>query len=291
LSGTLLQASALFLLGALTSLVATRMSMPLALRLGAVDQPNPDVSTHVRPTPLLGGLGMIAGTLAALGSVAAEPELLICGGFLLLLALALYKDISRRDVFPVFQMLVQFGACVAVVIGLDDERRLGPMTTLLVAIPGVALINAVNFLDVMDGLCASVALIIGLGFWLVASHPAGMALSAGCLGFLFWNRPRARVFMGDAGSFFIALLLFALGVQTLLVRPSAWAPVTLLYVVPLGELAFTCAVRLARGRGVMSGDDSHASLLLLNSGTRGPEVVALFASMAALCTGAALLLD
>jgi UDP-N-acetylmuramyl pentapeptide phosphotransferase/UDP-N-acetylglucosamine-1-phosphate transferase len=275
----------LLLWSALSSVILTRIAMPLAFALRAVDQPNPDVRTHTRSTPLLGGLGIAGGAAIALLLEAREWDAFTIGGYAILLALGAHKDISRKDVRVPFQLAVQGVACVLVLMGEGNWTKLPAWEPVVLVLAGMMLINAVNFLDVLDGLCACVAAIVAAGFAIVTGNVAGFALSGACIGFLAWNRPRARIFMGDVGSFFIGLTLFRIAVGLSAAKPGITVDEAICLVllgVPLIELLGTTAMRLVRSRTVWVGDNSHLSLLLLNSGRSPWMVLALFGATATL---------
>jgi UDP-GlcNAc:undecaprenyl-phosphate GlcNAc-1-phosphate transferase len=243
-----------------------------------VDAPNPDVRTHTRATPLLGGAGIIAGALTYFSwpGIGIGWPWTTWTGLALLCTLGAFKDVTRRNVLPVIQLLVQAGACLLL---LHSHSIDGVVPMFGLTIAGVVLINGVNFLDVSDGLCASVAAVMGLGFWLVFGDNAGIALCAGCLGFLAWNRPRARIFMGDVGSFFIGGVLCVLALDAF-ERGATVMAVGSLLILPALEMAVTLGVRLLRTRGLTQGDDSHLSLRLLNKGVSPWAVVVLLVAVA-----------
>ena len=141
--------------------------------------------------------------------------------------------------------------------------------------------NAFNFLDNMDGLSAGVAAVCTTAFlittliihqWFVAASLA-MLLGA-TLGFLFWNFPPAKIFMGDSGSLVIGFILGVLTVRTTFLPPgvdwgagwyAVFAPVIVL-ALPLYDLLVVSAIRLSRGKSPFVGDTNHFSHRLVSRG-------------------------
>ena len=263
------------LAGFLTALAIVPPAIHMAHRLGAVDSRNPDVKTHTCDTPLLGGMSIIAGTLAAAYFAGIYLPLSLTLAWLFVVVLGLYKDITRKDLAPLFQLAIQLTACALIAAHSDIIASYGIWQTVLMVIGGACLINAINFIDVMDGLCASVAALIALGFALTTSSELGLALAAACLGFFVWNRPKASIFMGDVGSFFIGVTLFHLAVSGLSAGRHI-LPVLFILAVPLIELLTTVSVRLSRGKSITAGDASHISLIMLNHGVSPWVIISLF---------------
>jgi len=208
---------------------AWQVFFPLALLAAALaramivvrimDQPT-SRKAHARPTPTCGGIGVLAACLAAPLLLPAlrhgiAPSLLVAAALLGLVALA--DDFRPLGVAAKF--LAQLAASLLVVaLGL----RLGPASW---GLAGLALTifflvfitNAFNFMDGLDGLAGGTGLMAAT--LLAAFAPAGSpaqagawALAAGLAGFLPFNLPRARIFLGDVGSQPVGFLLAALGV-------------------------------------------------------------------------------
>src|SRR5262245_36948234 len=132
----------------------------VGFRVGAIDLPNVDVMTHTQPTPRLGGISIVLGTMLPLVWNEVSPATLsLVLAYVALCGMGIYKDLSRRDLAPQLQLLVQLVACWLVTETGEDVTPKLPVR-IAVVVGGMALINAVNFLDVSDGLCSSVAAII-----------------------------------------------------------------------------------------------------------------------------------
>jgi UDP-GlcNAc:undecaprenyl-phosphate/decaprenyl-phosphate GlcNAc-1-phosphate transferase len=208
------------------------------------------------------------------------------------------------------RLAVQGGIAAAIVFGKDWGLTLfidaPALTAALSVLWIVGLVNSFNMLDNMDGLSAGVAAIAAVllaAVILLAPDPttsgpqlfvAGfLFVLAGALGgFLWHNRPPARLFMGDAGSYFVG---FCLGVATLLAtfaggtlpRHAILAPLCVL-AVPLYDMASVVWIRLRAGRSPFVGDKSHFSHRLVELGFSKTQAVLTIYLASAVCGLAAL---
>jgi len=136
----------------------------------------------------------------------------------------------------------------------------------LVAI--VALMNAVNFLDNMNGVIGGLAAILLGGFAWGSATRGEYALAAiqaavagGCVGFLRYNFPRARIFLGDAGSLFLGYILGASALLAFEGAPHGWGRVGALIMLayPVFDLSFVVVNRLRDGRKIYEGGKDHSN--------------------------------
>ncbi len=286
-----------------------------------------------RSVPNTGGVGIAAavfGPLAA-GLIALEfvtPGMLPGGGEGGWAA-ALGEHLEGMRSVRAMGWAVLAGGLWLHLLGLIDDRRpLGPMvklacmaapplllalmpqdTRLLTLLDGrvggswlsvmvtvfwfLAVTNAMNFIDNMDGLCAGVAATAGAMFlaatlvggqWFVAGVLA--LLVGGCAGFLVWNRPPARMFMGDGGSLVIGYLLAFTTTRTTYLDPAGgvtpWYAVLMPLVVlavPLYDMASVTAIRLSQGRSPFVGDLQHFSHRLVRRGLSTRAAVAVIVGL------------
>jgi UDP-N-acetylmuramyl pentapeptide phosphotransferase/UDP-N-acetylglucosamine-1-phosphate transferase len=163
----------------------------------------------------------------------------------------------------------------------------------LVVVPvTVLLINGVNLLDGLDMLAAGVTGVAALGFAVLLHGPGRLlaaALAGALLGFLAYNRPPARIYLGDGGS-------YLLGTALALLLTSAWAPhvpavvgasAAVLVAVPAAEVAFAL-VRRARGRqSLLAGDRGHPYDRLVQRGWHRPAASLAYIAVQAVLTMAA----
>ena len=309
----------LLLLGFALSVPFTGLLARLGMRVGALDTPG--AAGHVkelRKVPNIGGVAIfwstmlpIAAGVAALvlfpGEVVAwapavEPHLeraletagdwgVILLGALVLHLMGLYDDRRALSAWP--KLFLQVGVAAATTL-FSDVRLLH---NLLEPIPGgefvsivltvawiVVIVNAVNFIDNMDGLAAGIGMVAALCFmaatvlngqWFIAS---ALALLAGSLaGFLVWNIPPARIFMGDGGSLFVGYMLACLAARTTFVDAAhadyalgtAWYGVfmpLLVLAVPLYDGVYVTVWRVRRGKSPFVGGPEHISHRLVQLG-------------------------
>ncbi len=264
-----------FLVAAAVAGVLTPVAAALARRIGAVDQPR-ERGLADRPTPLLGGLAILAGVLAA-GALllpADDQTRAILGGAAVITVVGALDD--AFDLSPAIKLIGQFAAgLIPVLAGVRVEVvtlpffghiDFGDAGGAITLIGLIGLMNVVNFSDGIDGLAAGVCTISAAAFAIVAfdlqREAAGVlaAITAGAaLGFLFWNFHPASVFMGDSGSNLLGLLLGCIVVQGSLKTNALIALVGPLVVlaVPFLDTGFVVAKRLKYRRPVYVGDTEH----------------------------------
>jgi UDP-GlcNAc:undecaprenyl-phosphate GlcNAc-1-phosphate transferase len=165
----------------------------------------------------------------------------------------------------------------------------------------VMVTNAMNFIDNMDGLSAGIAAIAG-GLFLVgalmnAQWFVGVVLAllvGGCVGFLVFNFPPARVFMGDGGSLVIGFVLAAMTVRTTYIAPGAegpsagaWYAVLMpiaVLAVPLYDFVSVTMIRITQGKSPFKGDLQHFSHRIRERGLSGRATILVIYALTA-CTG------
>lgn len=289
----------------------TPLAMRLARRLDFMDRPNTALKVHKAPIPYLGGLAIffafvisvLAVKLAAFPSTWHEPWLLglhlfrgvyaILAGGLAALLLGLVDDAHALS--PKAKFIGQlFGAGLLVFFGLRVRFVENEFFSVLLTIFWVATVtNAMNFVDIMDGLCAGVGGIAALGFLLFSLNAgrfddsiAAAALAGACFGFLAWNFSPARVFMGDAGSHFIGFSLAAISLNLSYSHKNELAVFSpmLILALPLFDLMLMTVIRTRRGIPPWKGSPDHIPLRLRALGlSKERTVLTLYAATALLC--------
>ncbi len=266
------------------SAFATPAAMQIAPRIGAIDVPCDGRRLHKRPIPRTGGLAMFVSFLLGVGWIGGPHEgivRLLLGATLLLL-MGVVDDVYRlsarvKIVFQLLAALITLGGGAGVFsfsmwgVTVDPGVLRLPLSMLWL----VALTNAHNMIDGLDGLCAGVsaveAAVLALLLVLqgdVALAGVSLVLCGAALGFLRYNRHPARIFMGDGGS---QLLGFVLGYLSLrLDQPhagdlGALVPI-LLFGVPLSDLIFAVVRRLLRGQSPFTADRGHWHHRLFDAG-------------------------
>ena len=271
-----IEAVAGFAVAAVVTLVTTPFTARLAVRVGAIDLPR-DRDLHEAPVPRLGGLAILAGILV--GALIFMP---FDGQTRGILAGALVAGIvgsidDLYDLPPAAKLAGQIAAAaIPVAAGVRVETFTLPFvgavdlgTTaggILTGLAMVAVMNVVNFTDGIDGLAAGVCTISAGTFAVIALSldrvDAGIlaAVTAGAaLGFLWHNFHPASVFMGDAGSNLLGLMLACIAVQGVLKTAAVVALVFPLVVlaVPILDTAFVVAKRFKYRRPAWEADTEH----------------------------------
>jgi len=259
------------------ALALTPLCMAVARRLDIVDRPGP-LKPQQSPVPYLGGVAVFAALTPSLAYDHAGLLLPLAGA----LVLGVVDDV--RGLSPVARLAGQ--AAVGLGIAAVLPVRVGaPLGTLGVLAVTLLLVNGVNMIDGLDALSGGV-LAASCAAWAVLLGGPPRALAAAgvgaALGFLVFNRPPARVYLGDGGA-------YVLGALGAVLVASAWAPgqrtstgvaVLLPAAVPTAEVAFAI-VRRARGRGsVVAGDRRHPYDLLVARGWQGGSAAAAYIVLA-----------
>ena len=293
-TGTLLQSLAAFVVAGLVSLVLTPLAIRSALRLGVLDRPS-EHKSHVTPTPYLGGVAIVlAVTLSiALAAVVRGETSATLSQLLGILAIALgMAAMGLVDDLRGLPVILRFGVQLLAGIGLWGlDVRVDLTGEPLIDLPltvvwTVGITNAMNLLDNMDGLSASTATIASLWFGAIALingqflvAALAFAVAGAAAGFLRDNRPPARIYMGDAGSLFLGVMLAALGMLLSLDRGSlvtAAVPVLIL-TVPVLDTALVSVARIRHGISPFQGGRDHTSHRLVRIGLPVPVAVGIIA--------------
>jgi UDP-GlcNAc:undecaprenyl-phosphate GlcNAc-1-phosphate transferase len=265
-----------FLVAAAVTMVLTPQVARLARSVGAVAMPR-ERDLHQTPTPRLGGIAILAGVLvsAALFLPMNEESRAILIGASIITAVGALDDVF--DLPPWIKLLGQFAAAYVPVashvrvenftlpfVGAVDLGSVGGPALTLIGI--VAVMNIVNFTDGVDGLAAGVCTIAAATFAVIAlsldRDEAGVlaALTAGAaVGFLFHNFHPATIFMGDAGSNLLGLLLACIAIQGVLKTAAVVAlffPLVIL-AVPILDTSFVVAKRFKYGKPIHRPDNEH----------------------------------
>jgi Fuc2NAc and GlcNAc transferase len=259
---------------AAASLVFTALLRHYALRQHLLDVPNAR-SSHTSPTPRGGGLAIVASFAAAL-AVAGYAGLLpmplvqaaiFAGG--IVAAIGFADDhahiAARRRLLAHF---VAAGAALFILPGIPAPAFSGasmPGGLRVFVVLGEAfylawMLNLYNFMDGIDGIAATEAICVGLGgaaLFVLGGAPclaAAPILLAAAAGFLYWNRPPARIFMGDGGSGFLGFILGLLSLQA----PTLFWHWTILLAVFICDASLTLARRALAGQKLHEAHRSHA---------------------------------
>jgi len=268
--------AASFVLAALLAAWGTPVARTAALRFGIVDRPDGALKRQAEPVPYLGGLAIFLAFLVALALVYEFDRqvlgLLLAGTLVVLVGLI--DDLGALS--PGVKLLGQLVACW-VLIKSDVMTHIVALPFWANALLTVAWVltatNAMNLVDILDGLAPGIALVAALG--LVAATAGGeartipvmaAALAGALLGFLPYNQAPARIYLGDSGSLFLGLMLGALTLTASYNNRLGFVSPLWLLGLPLFDTAFVSIVRISRGASPFRGSPDHFPLRLRRRG-------------------------
>jgi UDP-GlcNAc:undecaprenyl-phosphate GlcNAc-1-phosphate transferase len=301
-----------------TSLLALPLWRKWCLHTGLVDDPG-HRKIHDAPIPLAGGLAVLTGILLPLGAGAILLKLgvvkvsssaaivhgldrralelaVIALGAVAITILGWLDDRHELKALPkfigqIFIAIVVAAACKRITLFIHSEAFSYAITILWL----LTVINAFNFMDNMNGLCAGVGAIGALNFSLIAAAKGeylvaitGFLMCGALVGFLPWNFPRARAFLGDAGSHLVGYLLAVMAILPHFYTRqephhlAVLAPLLVL-AIPLLDLAQVSMFRTLNKKPFWIGDTNHLSHRLVRAGlSRTSAVLVLWLAAAVL---------
>ena len=269
-----------FLLALAFGAVLTPLAATAGRAVGLLDRPGPDdLKIHRRPIPLTGGVAVLAA--AAVGAwLGADP--FVAGVWVAAFVGLLIGTFDDRRPLPagarVGGVVLSAAAFVAVTAAV---RGTGPVWWVLAALIVLVCANAVNIVDGQDGLAGLLGFVSSLGLAVLAGAAGldaaaviGFALAGALGGFLHWNRPPARVFLGNGGAYAVGALLGMLawfitavgGLRGLLAAGACLGPFAF-------EVIFTVARRVRGGGRVVAGDRLHSYDLVARTAGRPASTV------------------
>ena len=282
----------------LISFITTPVVKMLAEKVGAVDVPKDNRRMHKHPIPRMGGLAIFLGfILSALLFIPLSESIrgMLLGGVIIVI-LGILDDIYALPALP--KLIVQIvAALIAVMHGnviqvisnpnvFSDNPYwvLGAWAIPVSVIWIVAITNAVNLIDGLDGLAVGVATISSFTMLVIAMLVSDStvallmaALAGGCVGFLPYNSNPAKIFMGDTGSTFLGFVLATVSIQGLFKFYTiiSFAVPFLMLGLPLFDTCFAIIRRISKGQNPMSPDRSHVHHRLIDMGFNQKQAVAI----------------
>lgn len=304
-----LQLLILFTVGCLCAIILTPLMMRLARKVDLVDKPDGVRKLHARPTPVIGGPIILGGVFVSIfvgwflggdsGRVLPEQYwqhlgiLLACT---LICILGVIDDFGRlRGRFKLLGQIMIVSVVIATGTKVDSitfydgmKIEFGAFGFIFTAFWLLGAINSLNLLDGMDGLLSTVGLMTSIAFagvaylngnWAAACVAAG--LGGALLGFLRFNFPPARIFLGDSGSMMIGMIIGILGIQSSLkeiATVSLAAPLALL-ILPIFDTLAAIVRRKLTGRSIYDVDRGHLHHRMSSSGFSNLSVLGMIASL------------
>lgn len=271
-----LSLSTLWVATFLAAALITNLLRRYAIERRLLDLPN-ERSAHEVPTPRGGGLAIVISFLAALtllaaaGAVPARVGIAIGGSGLIVAAIGFWDD--HGHIPAAWRLLAHFTSAAWLLGWLGDIVPIAAVPAWVptavvhaaAALFVVWLLNLYNFMDGIDGIASVEAATTAFGgvlIYVLADEPGLAAvpalLSAAVLGFLVWNWPPARIFMGDVGSGFLGIVLSGLALQAGLAKPALFFSWLILLGVFVVDASLTLLRRALRGERVYEAHRSHA---------------------------------
>ena len=289
-------AAALFV-AAVVALISTPVVRSLAFRIGAVDVPKDGRRMHDHPIPRMGGLAIFFGFLLSVLvflplSLQLRSMLL---GAVVIVILGIFDDIYALS--AKLKFVVQIAAALIAVLGgnqitvlsninvfsSEPYWELGWLSYPISVLWIVAITNAVNLIDGLDGLACGVSTISSMTLLVIAlnvSEPdvavLTAALAGACIGFLPYNLNPAKIFMGDTGSTFLGFVLATVSIQGLFKFYTifSFAVPFLMLALPIFDTCFAILRRVSKGQSPMAPDRGHIHHRLIDMGFSQKQAVA-----------------
>lgn len=278
---------------------STPLVKKLARKIGAIDVPKDDRRMHTDAIPLIGGLAICLGFLIStliftpVDSITTYKKIaaILCGA-LIMVVLGVFDD--KYALSAKFKLAVQIvAAAIPVIAGVKIERIMLPfmesggiefgwMAYPITILWIVALTNAVNLIDGLDGLAAGVSAIASISMLLIAlmqgNYPIAVmsaALVGSCFGFLPYNFSPASIFMGDTGSTFLGFVMASLSVLGLFKIHAiiSFAVPFIAFGIPIFDTSFAIFRRIKEHRPIMSPDRGHLHHRLVDMGFTHKQAV------------------
>ncbi len=284
------------LLSAVVSCASTPLVKVLSVKVGAVDVPKDGRRMHDHPIPRMGGLAIFFGFIVAMLLFvhldAAKKGMLL--GAVIVVVLGILDDKYALPAKPKF--LVQIGAALIAVLSgnrievlsnpnIFSENpvwELGVLSIPITVIWIVAITNAVNLIDGLDGLACGVSTISAATMLVIALIVSEQdvalmmaALAGACIGFLPYNFNPAKIFMGDTGATFLGFIMATVSVNGMFKQYAIISFVVpfLMLGLPIFDVCFAVVRRVSHGQSPMAPDRGHVHHRLIDMGFSQKQAV------------------
>lgn len=263
-----------FALAFLLSLYGTPLAQKVAYRYQILDQPDGKLKKHSRPVPYMGGVVVYFAFLSPISLVFQFNQQLL--GILLassiLLLVGLFDDLKALTpgIKFLFQMIATY---ILLKSGIVIDLVFFPqwLDIALSFLWILTVINAFNIIDIMDGLAVAVGLAVSLTLFVVSLYSGdflisilGISMAGSLLAFLKFNWEPAQIYLGDAGSMVLGLIIGSMAMMVRYTRFNQLAFVSglLVLAIPLFDLGYVIVLRLLRGTSPFLGSPDHFALRL-----------------------------
>ena len=281
----------------LIAFIATPVVKSFAQKVGAIDVPKDNRRMHKEPIPRMGGLAIFLGfffSVIIFGDITPQVRSMLLGAVIIVI-LGILDDIYTLKAWPKF--LVQIVAAVIAVLGgnqililsnpnifsANPYWDLGALSIPVSVLWIVAITNAVNLIDGLDGLAVGVSIISSMTLLVISLAVSDgemalmmAALVGACIGFFPYNMNPAKIFMGDTGSTFLGFVLATMSIQGLFKFYTivSFAVPFLMLGLPIFDTTFAFIRRIAHGQSPMKADRSHVHHRLIDMGLSQKQAVA-----------------
>jgi UDP-GlcNAc:undecaprenyl-phosphate GlcNAc-1-phosphate transferase len=302
--------------GLVAAIGLTPLARRIAVSYAVLDWPDSERKLHARPTPLLGGLAVALAALIGLAAAAMVLALTdlptrwqwrflpIGGASALIVLFGLLHDVRpMRGRQRLAVQLAAVGLLCASGFTIHNVNLFGPDIELgLLAVPFTAIwlmvtMNALNLLDGADGVATTIGIVIAATVGTITAIQGQLfesvlafSLVGALCGFMFFNFPPSTIFLGEAGSTFIGLMVGILASQSHLKRSTAVAlvPALALLIIPLLDSSAAIVRRMLTGRGIALSDRGHLHHALMRRGWGPRRLVVGIAGLTLISSAAAL---
>lgn len=293
---TVIRMIAAFLVSGVLSFILTPVAKKIAHKIGAIDVPKDERRMHKEPIPRLGGLAVFFAFLVAvilLIPVDIELQGILLGAVVIVVLGVIDDSVSLPAIVKLF---VQIAAALIVVLhgvridvlsnvnvfSNDAYLSLGMWSVPVTVIWIVAITNAVNLIDGLDGLSVGVCTIASISLLVISAMVSEFtivvimaALAGACIGFLPYNMNPAKIFVGDTGATFLGFILATMSIQGMFKTYAilSFAAPFLVLGLPIFDTAFAICRRLLHGQSPMHADRGHIHHRLIDVGFNQKQTV------------------
>lgn len=293
---TLVKMIAAFLVSGILSFILTPAAKRVAHKIGAIDVPKDDRRMHKEPIPRLGGIAVFFGFLVSvilLVPIDLELQGILLGAVVIVVLGVIDDSVSLP---AIVKLVVQIIAALIVVahgtridvlsnVNIFSDKAylsLGIWSIPITVIWIVAITNAVNLIDGLDGLSVGVCTIASISLLMISAIVSEFtvvivmaALAGACIGFLPYNMNPAKIFVGDTGATFLGFILATMSIQGMFKTYAilSFAAPFLVLGLPIFDTVFAICRRLLKGQSPMHADRGHIHHRLIDVGFNQKQTV------------------